>query len=110
MRADAFHTLINYISVVTTLDYDKSTEAPDMNDVIERAMNMLNADQLAEISTFIDHVLSTTHDPKALARLFNAGNSYRVWRSDQGPRTALLAIKDAALAAAVKPAVRSSAG
>jgi len=60
------------------------------------AMRMLSWDERTELIRFIDHALSTINDPKALARAFDNGNLYFSWKSDEGPRLALLAIRKAA--------------
>ncbi len=104
MNAKAFNELLSYMDVVINIACDEAPEAPDLGDVLGRAMKMLTPDQLTQIPSFVDEALSTTQDPKRLARLFATGSSYRVWRSDDGPRNALLEIKKAAIALASSPA------
>jgi hypothetical protein len=100
MQMEPFYLLLRYMSLARQVSRYDQSEQVDKPDPIADAMRKLDADQRAEIVSFIDRRLAANLDHKALERVFDDGNTYRVWHTDDGPRQLLLAIRDAALATA----------
>src|ERR1700689_1203613 len=100
MQMHPFYLFLRYASLeMQDQRYGEPRQIVEQ-DWIRGAMQNMNSSQKKEIASFIDLALSTNNDHKALARVFDDGNSYRIWHSDEGPRQLLLAIRAAALAAA----------
>jgi hypothetical protein len=72
-----------------------STES-DVRDKIASAMRRLDKEQRLELIHFVDDRLAGDADDKTLARTFDDGHTYIVWRSAGGPRRRLELIRDIA--------------
>ena len=103
MNSHPFFLFLKYASAEMKTSHHKATATPtsadagDEHDPFVDAMSMLDPDKRAALIGFIDHALSTVNDPKALAQIFDAGNLHFSWKTAEGPRLALLAIRKAAL-------------
>jgi hypothetical protein len=100
MQLEPFYLLLRYMSLAAQVSRHGQSDQVDKPDPIADAMQKLDAGQRSEIVSFIDRHLAANLDYKALARLFDDGNTYSAWRADDGPRRLLLAIRDAALTVA----------
>lgn len=96
MQMEPFYLVLRYMSVAAQIASDEQSEPPSHEALVMNAIRHLDKDQRGEVVRFINRALSSNRDHKELARLFDDGNSYRIWHSKEGPRQVLIAIRAAA--------------
>jgi len=77
-------------------DRPKRGNESDERDDVAKAMRRLDKAQKVELIHFVDDRLASDADDKTLARVFDDGHTYIVWRTAGGPRRYLELIRDVA--------------
>jgi hypothetical protein len=108
MQMHAFYLFLRYAGVDAEEARIAQSEPLSGQDWIERAMQHMNSIEKDEIVQFINRSLLKDRDKESLARIFDDGNSYRIWHSADGPRQLLLAIRQAALSDGSKSSTAQS--
>ena len=97
-----FYLLLRYMSLERDLPSDDPSRDPsklvDPREDIVNAMRRLDNAQRLELVQFLDKILASGADDKTMARVFDDGHHYIVWRNPQAPRQLLTLIRDIAQA------------
>lgn len=96
MLMEPFYLLLRYMALDGHLPPSDEPKLPSERDDIARAMSNLDKAQKDQLIRFVDQRLSEGADDKALARVFDDGHTYRIWRTEEGPRQLLNLIREVA--------------
>jgi hypothetical protein len=96
MLMEPFYLFLRYMALDEHLPPSDASNLPSERDDIACAMNKLDKVQKDQLIHFVDQRLAEGADDETLARVFNDGHTYRIWRTAEGPRQLLNLIREVA--------------